>query len=302
MCTFYTHLHYFFSGRDTEIPITDRLVPSMFALYNILDDDDSEIRNLGAKAVSAILRQSLVPQAAQKALASHMLKQRGESFLSYVVSRMTGTPTDRLDNRSSEVKLEPTRTQLDQASQGDNKLFTEEKQNLWHDEVRDAEIWCGIFQKIPLGASGMTGFERFDQRLMASLSEWITNATKTLTEHSRKDTALGWTSKPEVFAVVFRTIKCINACWDHTEQNILPPTGPNAAEWKQKSLQWRDDLCATIEQLEELIACYSRIGLHPVLLQTLLPVEQHIGEPSSLVGNLIPINPIRVPLTSDNRS
>ncbi|PBP27011.1 HEAT repeat protein [Diplocarpon rosae] len=279
--TFYTHLIHYSDSGGAKIPAASNLLPSKFALYNILNDDDSDIRSLGAKAVSVMLRKSMIPQAATKALAEHMLNQNAAGFPSYAVARMTGTLVDQLDNGLLIFKLEPASTQLERASQGDNKLFTEEKQNLWIDEVQDATIWCEIFQTLPLKSFGDNGTDAFSHNLIQALLVWVTESVKLLNKIARKDGAIGWTSKPEVFAVVLCTIKCINSFLEYTEKNILASTSRDGIRNPCKNFGNTIDsetILKIMEGLESFANAAVENDIHPVLVQTLL--ERDFLDPS----------------------
>ncbi|CAL3968679.1 unnamed protein product [Diplocarpon coronariae] len=264
--TFYTHLDNYYDSAGNEIPAVSSLLPSKFALYNILNDDDSDIRSLGAKAVSIMLRKSVVPQAAIKALAERMLDQNGNGFLSYVVARMTGTPIDQLGNGLVVVKLEPAITQFDRASQVDNKLFIEEKQNLWIDEVQEATIWCKVFQMLPPKSFGENDTDNFRHNLIQALLTWVTDSVGLLNKIARKDGAIGWTSKPEVFAVLLRAIKCICSFLGYTWKNILPLTNKELDRNSDKNLGnmiHPEDISKIMKGLESFANVAVENDIHP---------------------------------------
>ncbi|KAK6582273.1 hypothetical protein PZA11_004681 [Diplocarpon coronariae] len=294
--TFYTHLDNYYDSAGNEIPAVSSLLPSKFALYNILNDDDSDIRSLGAKAVSIMLRKSVVPQAAIKALAERMLDQNGNGFLSYVVARMTGTPIDQLGNGLVVVKLEPAITQFDRASQVDNKLFIEEKQNLWIDEVQEATIWCKVFQMLPPKSFGENDTDNFRHNLIQALLTWVTDSVGLLNKIARKDGAIGWTSKPEVFAVLLRAIKCICSFLGYTWKNILPLTNKELDRNSDKNLGnmiHPEDISKIMKGLESFANVAVENDIHPVLIKTLLerdPLDPSLkracGQNFSLIRNL----------------
>ncbi|KAJ5039014.1 uncharacterized protein L3040_006686 [Drepanopeziza brunnea f. sp. 'multigermtubi'] len=301
--TFYTHLYHFCKYQGSGIPSADSLFPSMFALYNVLEDDDSDVRCLGAKAVSVMLGKSMVPQAATNALTEHMLTQHGKGFASYVVCRMTGTSIDQLGNGLGGVKLEAAATQLEAASQGDNKLFTEEKQNLWADEVQDATIWCDIFRRFPLETFGNNEANAFSNALVQNLLTWVADSVNLLKKSAQMDGAIGWTSKPEVFAVLFRTIKCTNTILDYLDDNVLAKEDDIHSNAEKSGTIPPEALAETIENLEKFTKIAVDSKLHPVLLQTLL--ERKSLDPKiiratniTLVNELIPVKSPKSPSTS----
>lgn len=247
----------------------------MFALYNTLDDDDSDIRSLGANAVSTILGKSMVPQAATKALAEYMLGLDIKGFPAYVACRMTGTTIDQLDIGLVAVKLEPATAQFERASVGDNKLFTEEKQNLWIDEVQDASIWCEIFRKLPLDAFGNDTPDTPSNSFMRNLLDWATESTALLNNAVRRDESIGWASKPEVFAFLFRTCKCINTILDYHHVYALGASDKNATllqdlETKSVNPSWSGELIKINNSFGEFLEAAVDSTLHPVLVSLLL--------------------------------
>src|SRR3954463_10346453 len=99
----------------------------MFALYDTLNDDDDEIRDLSARTVSRLLGTSLVPLAAGVELAKwiSMCQGNSPSFAWNVTRRMTGQSTyESMDTHS--LRIVPAEDQFHKAMKDDDSLFIEE--------------------------------------------------------------------------------------------------------------------------------------------------------------------------------
>lgn len=249
----------------------------------------------------------MVPQAATKALVEHMLSQHGRrDFASYIACQMTGTSIERLSSRFGEVKLEAAATQLEGASQGDNKLFTEEKQNLWIDEVQDASIWCEAFRKLSPEILESNDANALDDNLIRILMVWVADSAKLLNKASQKDGAIGWTSKPEVFAVLFRVIKCINAFLNHLDAKVLAKKLRSPSS-KDTAASAFPGLTGIVEDLETFARTAIDYNFHPVLVQTLLerePLASIItrSKHASLVGKLSFVKDPKFPIALNAQS
>lgn len=205
-------------------------MPSVFALYDTLNDDDDEIRNLSAETVSALLRKSLVALAAQVGLAEYISKMhvRARSFAWNVVCRMTGSKLETVDN--IRFRLQPIGSQLSGAMEDDDSLFVEEEQNLFIDEVREAKLWSRIFEETALDT---WNWERADfdientwSQPHAAVAAWVMEGLLALNALLAKDDGpLGWTSKPTVFALATRLLLSANAIIQRHEGLVTSATG-----------------------------------------------------------------------------
>jgi hypothetical protein len=187
---------------------------SIFALYDTLNDDDDEIRDLGAKTVSALLKKSMVPLAAQEGLAEYICISHSEepSLPQNVICRITGCQPETYD---AEFLLPALGPQLFRATQIDNSLFVEEEQNLFIDEVREVKLWCRIFEDRMLED---VEDHRSNPKVCKSWSEarvafeqWILEGLLSVnTLLADEDGPLGWTTKPTVFALMTRLFIAAN--------------------------------------------------------------------------------------------
>ncbi|CZS93179.1 uncharacterized protein RAG0_03575 [Rhynchosporium agropyri] len=259
------------------MPISDRLLPSLFGLHTTLNDDDSDVRNLASVAISVVLQRPLVPQAATAPFANYLWEEYMDSpmFVKFVVSKMTGTPTQSrgigLPNR---LILVSAQSQYNEASVSDSQLFAQEKQNLWLDEIEDLKVWASVFGKLPITQFESLAFENLLHPVIADLVRWIAESVNVLKNAaSSPDNALGATTKPEVFSVLMRAIITTNTVLDYLERNFLSAVNENPELWGPTGMKLQDDYHTIISGLGEFISNASTNRLHPVLVQTLLMGE-----------------------------
>jgi hypothetical protein len=212
------------------IPNDEYILPSIFALYDTLNDDDDEIRNLSSGTVSALLRKSLVPLAARLELAQYISKMHAgaRSFAWNVVCRMTGSKLETADNLR--LRLQPVGDQLSKAMKDDDSLFVEEEQNLFIDEVREAKLWSKVFEDTALDTGD---WQRADFDIEntwgephAAVATWVLEGLLATCSHlNEEDGPLGWTSKPAVFAILTRLLLSANAIIQRHEGLVISATG-----------------------------------------------------------------------------
>ncbi|ODA82836.1 hypothetical protein RJ55_01345 [Drechmeria coniospora] len=193
-------LSYFtFTGGSST---TEEHLPALCALYDSLNDDDDEIREVGCAAVKGITGESLVPMEAANRLLGWLMRHFHTSsvFASEVIGRMVGhagqgTHASGLDFTA----WTSAEDELTRSMESDDSLFVVEEQNLFVDEVRETMRWASVFERLPWDAA--------DARL-ASLDCWITKGIIHLGKLSERDDGpLGWASNPELFAICTRLIR-----------------------------------------------------------------------------------------------
>ena len=192
-----------------QAPLTDAaLLGAYLALYDTLNDDDDEIRDVGAAVVSWILSTppdstqnlSLVPLAAGLRFSEWLSSQYSHSIglFTTAVRRLALHPrwlALNTTNKATEA-LESVEDLLAKATKEDRSLFVEEKQNLFIDEVREADIWSRVLLR-------MAG-EALDKQLAKAYMTWVLEGLIALSEKAKAealDGPLGWTAKPEAFAL-----------------------------------------------------------------------------------------------------
>lgn len=205
-------------------------IPSLFALYDTLNDDDDEIRDLGASTVSSLLGKSLVPLAAQMEFANWISMHHSEVslFAWNVVRRMTGsTGYEAIENSGGQIRS--AEDQFFKAMKDDDSLFVEEEQNLFIDEIREAELWCQIFEKVSIDRSKEAEVMRIWGKPHEELADWVLKGLEALSSLLAKaDGPLGWTSKPAVFSICMRIVLSANSILRHHED--INPEGDLGAK------------------------------------------------------------------------
>jgi len=176
---------------------------------------------LNAKTTSYLLEKSLLPLAARLELAEFIdqLHNKQSSYISNMLCRITGTNSLQIfEAETMYTSLESAEVQLSKELQEDNSLFVEEEQNLFIDEVRETELWCKMLEKASLRYRKTEEIEMIWIRPFHELMLWVLNGLKTLnTLLKTEDGALGWTSKPAVFAICMRIILCTNVVLSQTD-------------------------------------------------------------------------------------
>lgn len=189
------------------IPIiqTTALLRLGLVVYDALNDDDEEIRDLSTSVCSRLIldkryqanAKDLFPLAASQKLAEHLSKQYATSrtLCLEAVKRMIGQRTN-----SDSVAFASVSSLLAEARDREGVLFAEERQNLFIDDVRETAVWSSVLKGLSLRA--------VTRELATALSQWVIEGLAVLTEIARTkpDGPLGWTSKPEVFALGIRII------------------------------------------------------------------------------------------------
>lgn len=112
-----------------------------FALYDALNDDDSELRIVASRATRSFSARSMqdkenavkLPPVAAQSLCTYLIKHHAGSpnLLDGAISRLTG------QNLTGRGHLEPCISILRRLLEQKYELFEEEKQNLYRDDVRE---------------------------------------------------------------------------------------------------------------------------------------------------------------------
>ncbi|KAI1085719.1 putative death-receptor fusion protein-domain-containing protein [Whalleya microplaca] len=181
-------------------------LPWLLALYDALNDDDDELRAAAAAATTPILAQPLVSIEAGHRLLLWLRMRYGDSeeFRAHVACRLVGH-TSVSAGVGIGVDWTPAETQLEAAMRFDASLFAVEEQNLYVDEVRETARWRDVFASLESATTSATIDE--------ALAQWTRGGLRALTRiaDGRIDGPLGWTAKPEVFAICARVLTCAAA-------------------------------------------------------------------------------------------
>jgi len=198
-----------------KMPETIR-IGYLLAVYQVLKDDDDDVRDIGAEIVSKVLSKrstaffQMVPAAACELVRSCLVEEHGNSEIltRNAISHLTGTLPSLPPKCPKQL--------MQEAALEQNELFYRERQNLYVDEVSEAEAWSGVLQRVAV--SSIPG------ESSAYLTEWTMEGLDTLIDASKKqyDGALGWTSKAEVFALGMRIIHASNVVLNLERRPLQP--------------------------------------------------------------------------------
>ncbi|KAH3938806.1 hypothetical protein HBH70_243090 [Parastagonospora nodorum] len=162
-------------------------------LHTLLNDDDDEIRTLAARTTSILLHSQSHPNTNHTVplLSSHHLA----AFLAQKFATSL-TLVRELSRRLIDPST-PFAQELDSARTENTALFAQEKQNLYLDPALDYVLYSRILMHSNVPASTYRQIQTYTLAALALLTQ---------TARQEKDGALGWSSKPDVFALVVRVI------------------------------------------------------------------------------------------------
>lgn len=181
-------------------------------LYDMLNDDDEELRDIAASASSWILSYSSVslskavalsPLNAANLLAEFVARNYPDSrLLFHNIARYSTGQEPRISGSIDRTTLIPVSHSISELRKESTVLFVEEKQNLFIDEVREVHLWP---QKLLCLSEAA-----FDEDTVQGLFAWVSGGLEYMihaaADDAGKDGLLGWASKPEIFALGMRVI------------------------------------------------------------------------------------------------
>lgn len=164
----------------------------MFLTYDLLNDDDDEIRAIATKTAAVIMSvnkasffDNTVPLKSSQRLIRHMLTYYAS------LPELADEGVTRLTKTKSQLSA---KIAFDTAAAENTALFMVEKQNLFVDPVREAILWSQALKQL---------YQRRNvpREPMLRFMAWTREALTLLHEKMRSQTAgvLGWSSKPEMF-------------------------------------------------------------------------------------------------------
>lgn len=181
-------------------------------LYDLLNDDDEEIREVAASTASWVLSYSSVspstavvlgPLNASSLLAAFITEHYSDSaqFARRTIRYLTGQEP-RISGSDNQTHLVAVSDLIAESRQERTVLFMEEKQNLFIDYVREVDVWSQALVNLKKNACPET--------LVRQLSSWIFEGLQYLSnlvsQDAGQDGLLGWLSNPESFALGVRVI------------------------------------------------------------------------------------------------
>ncbi|PGH23951.1 hypothetical protein AJ80_02013 [Polytolypa hystricis UAMH7299] len=184
------------------------LLSLYLVLYDLVNDDDEEIRDVAAEAASRILScnvddpnqaVALLPLAASSNIINFLINsyRASSTLFTTALTRLVGQKVS-----ASNPGFTPVSEILAQLRKESTVLFVEEKQNLFIDDVREAEIWATVLTKLSLPDDSSNTISQFHG--------WVLDGLSALLETSReegKDEVFGWTSNVDVLTTGVRAIR-----------------------------------------------------------------------------------------------
>ena len=213
---------------------------SYLVLYDMLNDDDEELRYMAAGTASWVLSYSavstskaisLAPLNASRLVAQFITENYAGSLLlcHKVLLYISGQVPRISDAFASWSTLIPVDKLLAGYREENMVLFVEEKQNLFVDEVREIDLWISV---LPHLAEALHD----DDHLLNEIHQWVAEGlvclSATVTNDMEKDGLLGWTSKPEIFTLGIRLISLSSALL----KGMLSAEDRSALKWKLEIL------------------------------------------------------------------
>lgn len=238
------------------------------ALYDTMLDDDEDVRDQGATTVSALLSAidsdsprdfgsslSLSPPAAKLRLLNFIRESYRTSTGMYVraAERMVGLQlfpcihSKGADGTyaSRAATLRPVAEISLEAQMPQLAVFVEEKQNLYIDTVKEAEVWAEVL----IGLDSDACIVEVADALEAWTTDGLSHFLDTLRQSG--DSAFGPTSSPEVFTLFMRVIL--------SAKTILARSVPASGQWSMRATPcWK--------LLEEVLKLSRDNELHSLLI------------------------------------
>ncbi|CAG8398747.1 unnamed protein product [Penicillium salamii] len=186
-------------------------------LYDLLNDDDDEIRDVAASTASWVLSHSSVSPDTDVTLAPLNASALLADFIihSYTTSPILGRrcllyltgQEPRISGSDEPKRLVSVSDLVTEYRQDSTVLFEEEKQNLFIDNVREVEVWSRALVQLQQSA--------YIDSPVREVSTWASEGLAYLTSlvgpGAEPDGLLGWASKPEILSLGFRVISIASA-------------------------------------------------------------------------------------------
>ncbi|KAF2215287.1 hypothetical protein CERZMDRAFT_36176, partial [Cercospora zeae-maydis SCOH1-5] len=214
-----------------EPKLTTRYLQLCLAIYDLLNDDDEDIRLLASEIVTRILAAGPTHTPASEPIVA------SQRLLTFCVGRWPDSSDfvahafqRAFDFSNTGTVPQPIAQQLEASTQSDTALFAEEKQNLYIDEAKEVRVWSQVLQKLSLSA--------IDKSLIAKLAQWAVAGLHTLTSHSESnaDGALGWTTQPGTYVLGLKVIYAVEILFSFSARGAKIPLQPSELRKKLYTL------------------------------------------------------------------
>jgi hypothetical protein len=189
-------------------PSAEQLLRSLcLSVYDLLNDDDEEIRIEASKSAHKILSAALssavsgptVPLVASRQLAKLLARESADLF-EVAVYRAFGDGAESAEQ------------QLRSFDKAEYALFAEEKQNLYIDEVRETRVWAKVAMQVSVR-----------EPVVASLAKWTVDGLDALKGkfESSIDGPLGWSTNEDAFLLGLRVVHATEVLLELAERGVM---------------------------------------------------------------------------------
>ena len=231
----------------------DLQVQYCLTVYDCLLDDDEDVRAVGAQVAVKIVKSldvvtesdDVVPDVAAQMLSSYMRSTFLDStILAFGCCR-------RILGQHVNPQISYPERLLQRALQADTTLFGEEKQNLYLDEIKEAQLWSQVLKS--------TSKEACSRELMDTLNSWAMEGIECLTTKAEveEDGALGWATNPEVLTLGMRVLCTIDVLlsWSKAQKIDLDSSALTDRLQRLASVGAQADLPGLwIQTIDEILA------------------------------------------------
>ncbi|KAL4791542.1 putative death-receptor fusion protein-domain-containing protein [Aspergillus venezuelensis] len=183
-------------------------------LYDLLNDDDEELRDIAASTASGILSYSSVSPNKAITLSPMNGSEFFVTFLAanYSVSQLLSTRAlryvlglePRVGDAAGKAKLMSVSYIISELRKESTILFEEEKQNLFIESIREIDLWCGVLIRLAGSASAYNG--QLLRDVFAWVSDGLDSFTNILSRPDGEDGLVGWMAKPEAYTLGVRVV------------------------------------------------------------------------------------------------
>ncbi|KAJ5908778.1 Armadillo-like helical [Penicillium taxi] len=251
-----TSLHSFQRGLRPEgaSPKVDPILLDIYLImYDMLNDDDEDLRDIAADTASWVLSYSSVspttaialgPLNASLQLSRFIIDHYSDSLhLSRRLIKYLTGQEPRISGSDKQTHLISVADLIAEYDQDSTVLFVEEKQNLFIDDVREVDVWYQALLRMKRSA--------YPETLLRQISSWVSEGlshiSNSVAQRDGGDGLIGWTSKPETFILGIRIFSIASALVSED----FP--APNIMDVEQSTLQ---------SQLQSLSQVGKSVSLH----------------------------------------
>jgi len=226
----------FYSALTSHGTLEREMVRICITMYDLLNDDDEDVRMLASTAASRVLAleraatsdNNMVPAVANQRLLSFMVRRwpTNRDLIDEAVRRSFG------DLEISVV------TSLRVAAASDTTLFVEEKQNLYVDDAREAKAWSQALMQLRSTAVSRTTIKQLSHWVAEGLSELI--ARSGANDQGPLDSA----ASPELFSLGLQIIYGVQYLLYLSHSGVRLPVRPSALRQQLAGLAYGQGVSA----------------------------------------------------------